>query len=94
MFDKKEWDSIKFWIYQAIFFSAVVFLSCSAWKVNSLKCVWINNQECKVRSEIININSNELLFYPYSILLKNAVVVVIVLMTHMQNYVFLMLLKT
>ena len=26
----------------------------------------MNNQECKVRPEIININSNEPLFYPYS----------------------------
>ena len=26
----------------------------------------MNNQECKVRSEIININSNEPLFYPSS----------------------------
>ena len=25
----------------------------------------MNNQECKVRPEIININSNEPLFYPY-----------------------------
>ena len=32
-----------------------------------LKCVSINNQECKIRPEIININSNEPLFYPYSI---------------------------
>ena len=34
---------------------------------NPLKCVSINNQECKVRPEIININSNKPLFYPYSI---------------------------
>ena len=27
----------------------------------------MNNQECKVRSEIINSNSNEPLFYPYSV---------------------------
>ena len=33
-----------------------------------LKCVSMNNQECKVRPEVININSNEPLFYPYSIL--------------------------
>ena len=33
-----------------------------------LKCVWIKNQKCKVRPAIMNINSNELLFYPYSIL--------------------------
>ena len=27
----------------------------------------MNNQECRVRPEIININSNEPAFYPYSI---------------------------
>ena len=27
----------------------------------------MNNQECKVRPEIVNINSNEPLFYPFSI---------------------------
>ena len=27
----------------------------------------MNNQECKVKPAIININSNESLFYPYSI---------------------------
>ena len=30
----------------------------------------MNNQECKVRLEIININSNEPSFYPYSILVN------------------------
>ena len=30
----------------------------------------MSNQECKVRSAIMNINSNELLFYPYSILVN------------------------
>ena len=27
----------------------------------------MNNQECKIRSEIINVNTNETMFYPYSI---------------------------
>ena len=27
----------------------------------------MNSQECRIRPEIININSNEPLFYPYSI---------------------------
>ena len=38
------------------------FFSC-----NELKCVSMNNQECKVRPEIINSNSNELSFNPYSV---------------------------
>ena len=35
--------------------------------VNYLQCVSMDNQECKIRPEIINLNSNELMFYPYSI---------------------------
>ena len=27
----------------------------------------MNNQECKIRTEIINLNTNEPMFYPYSI---------------------------
>ena len=30
-----------------------------------MKCASMNNQECKVRPEIINIKSNEPSFYPY-----------------------------
>ena len=33
----------------------------------SLKCVSMTNQECKVRLQIINVNSDELVFYPFSI---------------------------
>ena len=36
-------------------------------RCNALKYVSMNNQECKVRLEIINITSNETLFYPYSV---------------------------
>ena len=35
--------------------------------VNSLECVSMSNQECKARPKIIDINSNEPAFYPYSI---------------------------
>ena len=35
-----------------------------------LKCVSMNNQECNVRPAVVNINSNEPLFYPYSVLLN------------------------
>ena len=38
------------------------FFSC-----NALKCVSMNNQECKVRPEIIYINNNEPSFYPYKV---------------------------
>ena len=35
--------------------------------MNPLKCALMNNQECRVRPKMANVNSNESLFYPYSI---------------------------
>ena len=35
--------------------------------VNPLECVSMNNQEYKVRPEIVNVNSNVPLFYRFSI---------------------------
>ena len=35
--------------------------------MNSLECVSVNNQECEIRSKIINVNTNESLSYPCSI---------------------------
>ena len=35
--------------------------------VNPLEWVSINTQECKVRPKIINVNSNNLIFYSFSI---------------------------
>ena len=34
---------------------------------NSLECLSINNRECKARPKIVHVNSNEPVFYPYSI---------------------------
>ena len=51
----------------------------------------MTNKECKVRPEIINVNSNELVFFPFSIKTSNAVVVATISMIHMQKCVFLML---
>ena len=49
-----------------IFVSTLMFFGSRS-SINPLKCVLMNNQECKVRSEIVNVNSNEPLFYPFSI---------------------------
>ena len=35
--------------------------------VNSLEYVSMNNQECKARPKIINVNNNEPVFYPCTI---------------------------
>ena len=34
---------------------------------NSLSCISMNNQACKARPEIINVNSNNPVFYPFTI---------------------------
>ena len=34
---------------------------------NPLERVSMNNQECKIRTQVLNINSRNLFFYPYSI---------------------------
>ena len=57
----------------------------------STSCISIKNQKCKVRPEIVDINSNNPIFYPFSIKIKNVVVVVIILIIHVQKFVFLML---
>ena len=53
----------------------------------------MKNQECKIRPEIVNVNSDELVFFSYSIKQVNVVVVVIISMIHFQSYVLLVLLK-
>ena len=50
-----------------IFVSAMMFFGCNLSSANSLECVSINNQECKVRPEIVNVNSKEPVFFPFSI---------------------------
>ena len=49
-----------------IFVSTLIFFS-SLSNVNPLECVSMNNQKWRVRPEIVNVNSNGPLFYPFSI---------------------------
>ena len=59
------------------FFTAITFfshnlfsttsLSATPLNANSLERVSMKNQECKARSEIINVNTDEPVFYPYSV---------------------------
>ena len=53
----------------------------------------MNNQECKIRSEIINVNTNEPMFYPYSITINKCKSSCNTINDHMLNYVFLIPLK-
>ena len=47
--------------------SSVNPLSVTLLSETPLKFISMNNQECKVRPEIVNVNSNESVFYPFSI---------------------------
>ena len=55
-----------FGFVKQIFISTMMFFG-NLLSVNSLKCISLKNQEYKVRPEIINLNSKEPIFYPYSI---------------------------
>ena len=55
-----------FGFIKQIFISTMMFFS-SLPNVNSLECVSLKNQECKVRPKIVDINSNKPIFYPFSI---------------------------
>ena len=41
------------------FISAMIFFSFNVLNVNSLECVSMNNQDCKIRPQTINLNTNE-----------------------------------
>ena len=70
-----------------MFFTGLRILS-SFTSVNPLSCISMSNQVCKVRPEIINVNRNNPVFYPFSIKQVNEVAIVIILTIHTQKYVF------
>ena len=49
-----------------VFFLGLALLSTLT-SVNSLRCISTNNQECKVRPQIVNVTSDEPVFFPFSI---------------------------
>ena len=53
------------WKYSV--YGLITFFGYNTLNVNSSGCISMNNQESKTRSEIINVNTNEPMFYPYSI---------------------------
>ena len=56
-----------FGFVKQIFLSAMMFFGCNLSSVNLSERVSMNNQECKARPEIVNVNSNEPVFFPFSI---------------------------
>ena len=56
-----------FGFIKKVFLVAMTFFNFSGLSVISLECVSMNNEECKIRTEIIGVNTKEPMFYPYSI---------------------------
>ena len=81
-----------FGFVKKVFFVGLTILS-SFTNANSLSCISMNNQECKTRQQVINVNGDEPVFFHLVLRQANAVVVVIILTIHMQKFVFLILSK-
>ena len=56
-----------FTFVKGIFVSEITFFAYNLLSAISLECVSISNQKCKVIAEIVNVNSNEPVFFPFSI---------------------------
>ena len=54
-------------IKKVLFTGLAILSSVNSLNATLLKYVSMNNQECKVRPEIVNVNSDEPVFYPFSI---------------------------
>ena len=65
---KKSYKLLRF--VTQIFISAKMFFSCNVLNVNSLDCVSMNNQERKVRPELINVDSDKPSFHSCSVKIR------------------------
>ena len=53
-------------LLKGVFFTGLAFLSTLT-SINLLSCISMNNQECKVKPQIINLNGDEPAFFPFCI---------------------------
>ena len=72
------------------FFTGLIFLSTLT-SVNLLSYISMNNQECKLRPHIVNVNNEEPVFFSFSIKTSKCSDVTTISMIRMQKCVFLML---
>ena len=73
-----------------VFFVGLTILS-SFTSINLLSCISMDNQECKEKCKLLILIVMSLYFFLLASKQVNAVVVVTILMTRMQKFVFLML---
>ena len=54
-------------LLKSVFFTAMMVFGCNLSRINPLKCISINNQESKIKTKIVNVNSKEPVFFPFVI---------------------------
>ena len=54
-------------VKKVFFFLGFTILSNFINARSSINCISMKNQECKTRPQVVNINSNNAIFYPFSI---------------------------
>ena len=54
-------------IKKVFFTELTILLSVNLLTITPLRCISMTNQECKVRSQIVNVNSDKPVFFPFSI---------------------------
>ena len=69
-----------FGFVKKVFFIGLTILSGFT-NANSLSCISMNNQECKTRTQVLNVNGDEPVFFPFSV--EKILVVVIILIIYM-----------
>ena len=67
-----------FLLVKTVFFIGLTILTGSA-SVNSFSCLSMNNQECKTRTQVVNVNGDELVEMSLHLVLKQVNVVVVVI---------------
>ena len=67
-----------------VFFVGLTILS-SFTNANSLSCISMNNQECKTRPQVVNVNGDEPVFFHLVLKQVNVVVVVIISIIRCKN---------
>ena len=82
-----------FGFVKLIFISATMVFGWYLPGANSLKCISMKNQKFKVRPQIVNVNSEEPVFFPFSIKISKCSGSRNNINIHVQNCAFLMFLK-
>ena len=75
-------------VKKALFAGLTIFSSVNLLTITPLR---LTNQECKVRPNVVNLNNDDPVFYPFSIKTSTCMLVVTISMIHRQNCAFLML---